>query len=188
MASQLEQYFASFLTALGADDEESPLFGKVHLGRAHVERNQDAPRIVVWRTQGNIAPPDKVGAELVQIEPGVRARSIALRRAGVSVYCHGRTDEQTEELLHNSIAAWRGVCHNDIRFGAERWNEDPANAKRGAEVIFDVELWFRVYDVQWPLTVVEGYIDEDVWGDESEAIDCRPPEEESESGSASSGS
>ena len=71
----------------------------------------------------------------------------------------------------------------DIRFGAETWPSQDAghNDKRGEEAYVEFELWFRVYDVQYPLVVTDGFIDEDVWGDESEVIECRPPDESSSS-------
>lgn len=183
MASQLEQYVARFRTALGADDEDHALFGKVRLGRMHLHRNTDAPRIVVYRDQGTIYTPDKAGYEKISIseDSDVRAKILATRKLRVSTYVHGRTDEETEDLVHNAIAAWRGLLHNDFRFGAEAWNPGPDNDRRGEECIFDIEIWFRVYDVQLPLTIVTGFTDEDLWGEESEVVDCRPPDGESSS-------
>lgn len=186
MASQLETYFAQFVTALGADDEDHPLYEKVHFGRKFVDRNQDAPRIVVWRSSGQIVAPDKVGmGSFVVGDATIRSRVIATRKSTIQVYCHGQTDEQTEELLHNAIQAWRNLTHNDMRFGQEDWpySAESHNNRKGEEAIFSLELWFHVYDLQFPLTFLEGgFSDEDVWGDESEPVDCKPtPSESSES-------
>lgn len=182
MASQLEQYMALFVTALGADTIGHPLYGKVLLGRTKIDRNTDAPRIVVYRVGGSIAPPDQVGMGEIDLGPPtgkIRTRAIATRKLSVQTYCHGKSDEETEDLLNNAIAAWRKVLHNDVRFGSETWisQEGSHNDRRGEEVSFDLEIWFRVYDIQYPLTIVDGFTDEDVWGADSEAIDCRPPEE-----------
>ncbi len=182
MASLLEQYIAQFITALGADNEAHALYGRIYFGRKYVEKNQDAPRIVIWRGSGSIDAPDQVGMGLIQVgSETVRSRVIATRKSNIVVYCHGRTDEETEDLLHNAIQAWRKVAHNDVRFGQEDWPhsaESTAN-RRGEEAVFSFELWFRVYDVQWPLTFVQGFQDEDVWGSESEPVDCKPSDESS---------
>jgi hypothetical protein len=184
MSSRIEQLQALFITALGADDEDHALYQRVFFGKNEIHRNHSAPRLVVYLTQGPLVTPDRVGEEKIQVgDDWVRSRIIAVRHVGINVYCHGRDNEETENLLHNSIAAWRKVAHASIGFGSESWpSEDEGGiVLHGQEAVLSLELHIPVYDIQNTLKFVTGVVDEDTWVNpdgSTENVDCKPPVED----------
>lgn len=187
MSSRVAQLTTLFITALGADDSDHALYGRVFQGKSWVHENTGAPKLVVYLTRGTPVTPDRPGEDKINLgteeEPQwVRSRIIGVRHAGLEVYCLGRDPEETENLLHNAFAAWRKVAHNSVSFTGEAWpSEDEGGlVLQGQEAVLSLELHIPVYDVQNPLTFVTGVVDEDTWVNpdgSTENVDCKPPED-----------
>lgn len=164
MSSSLTQ----FALELAAQMNDPALDDRVVTTRRAFENLRSAPRVGIVEVGGPITYPDRVGEAV--IEPGVKARIIGLRNRTVQVYCHGQTEEQAEQLLGNTLAAARAVLHNSMQFGAEEWVDQQPGAdgfvKHGRLVMWELTWITPVYDVQRPLTVLQGFDETETFADE----------------------
>lgn len=168
MASSLDAFVTEFTSELN----DAALNGRVVSTRREFDNLRSAPRVGVIEVGGPIADPDRVGEHVVQ--SGVKSRIIAVRNRTIQVHCHGQTEEQTESLLHNTIAAARNTLHGSIRFGAEEWpDQQPGGdgfVRHGRLVVWELTWQTPVYDVQRPLTVLAGFEEVESWN--GEEIPC----------------
>jgi hypothetical protein len=168
MASSLSDFAAEFIAALN----DPALTSRVVTTRREFANLRSAPRVGLVETGGLIGYPDRVG-EFTQ-PSGDKARIIALRRRTILVLCHGQTEEQTEQLLHNTIAAARSVLHASFEFGAESWLDQAEGAdgfvRHGRLASWEIVWTTPVFDATRPLTVLSGITEVETFGDE--AVPC----------------
>lgn len=168
MASSLSQ----FVTELAAELNDPALSGRIVSTRRDFDNLRSAPRVGVIEVGGPLEYPDRVGEGVT--EAGVKARIIAVRTRTLQLHCHGQTEEQAENLLHNTIAAARNALHGSIRFGSEEWvDQQPGGdgfVRHGRLVVWELTWQTPVFDVQRPLTVLAGFDEVESWN--GEEIPC----------------
>lgn len=170
MASSLADFAAEF----DAELNDPALAGRITTTRRDFANLRSAPRVGLIETGGVIEYPDRVGEHVT--EAGIKSRIVAVRARTILVMCHGQTEEQAEQLLHNTIAAARNVLHNSVRFGAESWLDqsegDDGFVRHGRLVSWEFTWQTPVFDVQRPLTVITGFDETETFGDEEIPCDA----------------
>ena len=168
MASSLAQFAAEFEAVLN----DPALTGRIVTTRREFENLKAPPRVGIVEIGGPLSHPDRPGE--AEIESGVKARIIGLRNRTLQIYCHGQTEEQAEQMLGNTVAAARNVLHASFDFGAETWLDQQEGAdgfrRHGRLVMWEITWTTPVYDVQRPLTILQGFDETETFGDEE--IDC----------------
>lgn len=164
MASRLETLVQRFATALGDSDftyAESAT-ATVTLGTKHLSDQNNKARYVVRPTTGQLKPTKSPGGG--KKSEDVRANIRIDRGLELETYCFGKTWEETENLLHAGINAWRDVAvgvdsGTGIVFGDEEWIseiEETSGIKlTGPLVKFTLVVDIKVYSSDRDLTVPE---------------------------------
>jgi hypothetical protein len=166
MASRLETLVQRFATALNDSDftyAESAT-ATVTLGTKHLSDQNNKARFVVRPTTGSIKPTKSPGGGKKPPDEEVRANIRFDRGLELETFCFGRSWEETENLLHAAINAWRDVAvanksGTGIVFGDEEWIseiEETSGIKiTGPLVKFSLTVDVKVYGTDRVLTVPE---------------------------------
>ena len=170
MTSRFQQFVDELVTTL---DDPLLTASNVVMGRRETASHRAAPSLVLIPEGGPIVSPDRVGAS--EVSTGSKVRIIALRQCTIEVQCHGRTEEETEDLLHTAYRAVRTILHSSWSGeGQELWpdQDDGADgfARHGRLAAFTFTWHIPIYDESKPLTVITGFEESETFADEP--VDC----------------
>lgn len=176
MSSTVEDIVSELVTGL---DDPALTFANVLAQARNLHSNVSPPRVTVVPIGGPILTPDNPGHG--KLADGTRARILLHRRSKYEVYCEGRTDDETETLLHNVLRVLRNKYLTGAIFGTEEWLTGDANTDgyvlEGTAVKFDMTLVIPVYDIHRTLkllTATPKFQGTDLWGDNEEDVSCNP--------------
>ena len=168
MASRLETLVQRFATALGDPDftyAESAT-ATVTLGTKHLSDPNNKARFVIRPTTADIKPTKSPGGGKKKNAEDETVRSNIWLDRGLTLetFCFGRSWEETENLLHAGLNAWRDVAVSTasgtgIVFSDEEWIseiEETSGIKiTGPLVKFSLVVDIKVYGSDRTLTVPE---------------------------------
>lgn len=119
----------------------------VDFGRAALVRHERPPRIMWVPVGGPVGVATEIGR---QDFGGVSARAVHERAIRCEIHCWGRTFDETETLLENTVVALRRTALASYELGAETWQTESedgqADLQYGALVILEAVLFLPVAD------------------------------------------
>lgn len=145
MSSRLATIVAEFVTKLNDSSVT------VALGRKELHRNNGPPRVVFERVGGPVEMTQDIGR---QDTGGQGTRQLWTRSLRLIMHCWGSTEEQAEQLMHNSLVALRNAVGPGNLFpGEESWEveAEAGDANLGEEVTVEVGLQIPILDEMLPL-------------------------------------